>query len=352
MLQLRSTLTGAMAGFTAVLIATGFVGCKKNEDEKPPTVETGDKTATAPSAQTPADLSAPLATVDDVIITVGEFQDQLNRQSPYVRARYTALEEKKNFLDSLVSFEVMAKEAQRRGLDKDPEVVRTMKQVMIQKLIKEEFAEKITPDNIPDEELQAFYKQHESEYRRPAQVRAAAIVVKDKALAEQLSKQGKSEENKSPTGFRDMVLKHSIDEATKNSGGDLGYFEKDSKELPQPVIDAAFALENNKVSDPIAAGDGRFYVIKVTGTRKAMEKTFEDVKSQLVNRVYRDKRVDSQKEFVEGLKQKAKITVNEENLNKVQIEVSKEAEMKTGEGHGNLPDLRNMRAPMPITPHQ
>jgi peptidyl-prolyl cis-trans isomerase C len=350
MLQLRSTLTGAMAGFTAVLIAMGFVGCKKNDDEKAPTAETGDKTAPAPAVQTPADLSAPLATVDDVVITVGELQDQLNRQSPYVRARYTALEEKKNFLDSLVSFEVMAKEAQRRGLDKDPEVVRTMKQVMIQKLIKEEFAEKITPENIPDEELQAFYKKHESEYRRPAQVRAAAIVVKDKALAEQLSKQGKSEENKSPTGFRDMVLKHSIDEATKSSGGDLGYFEKDSTELPKPVIEAAFALENNKVSDPIAAGDGRFYVIKVTGTRKAMEKTFEDVKSQLVNRVYRDKRVESQKEFVEGLKQKAKIVVHEENLEKVKIEVSKEADMKPGEGHGNLPDLRNM--PSPIAPRQ
>lgn len=353
MLQLRSTLTGALAGFTAALIAIGYVGCKKNEDEKAPTVETGDKTAPAPAVQTPADLSAPLATVDDVIITVAELQDQLNRQSPYVRARYTALEEKKNFLDSLVSFEVMAKEAQRRGLDKDPEVVRTMKQVMIQKLIKEEFSEKITPENIPEEELRAFYKQHEAEYRRPAQVRAAAIVVKDKALAEQLSKQGKSEENKSPTGFRDMVLKHSIDEATKNSGGDLGYFEKDSTELPKPVIDAAFALENNKVSDPIPVEGGRFYVIKVTGTRKAMEKTFEEVKGQLVNRVYRDKRVDSQKEFVDSLKQKAKITVHEENLAKVQIEVPKDAaQMKPGEGHGNLPSLRDIRAPQPQAPPQ
>lgn len=346
MLQLRSTLTGAMAGLTAVLLAMGFVGCKKKEDEKALTVE-GDKAAPGPAAQTQADLAAPLATVDDVTITVGEFQEQLNRQSPYVRARYTALEEKKNFLDSLVSFEVMAKEAQRRGLDKDPEVVRTMKQVMIQKLIKEEFSEKITPESIPEEELRAFYKQHESEYRRPAQVRAAAIVVKDKALAEQLSKQGKSEENKSPTGFRDMVTKHSIDEATKNSGGDLGYFEKDTTELPKPVVEAAFALENNKVSDPIPVEGGRFYVIKVTGTRKAMEKTFEEVKSQLVNRVYRDKRVESQKEFVEGLKQKAKITVNEDNLNKVQIEPAKDAELKPGEAHGDLPDLRNLRSPQP-----
>ena len=78
-----------------------------------------------------------LAKVDDVTITVGEFQERINQQSPYVRARYTSMERKKEFLDNLVRFEVLAKEADRRGLTKDPEVVRTMKQVMIQKLLKD-----------------------------------------------------------------------------------------------------------------------------------------------------------------------------------------------------------------------
>src|SRR5262245_17686872 len=80
-----------------------------------------------------------LAKVDDVVITVGELQERLNRMSPYVRARYTSLEQKKEFLDSLIRFEVLAKEAQRRGFDQDPEVIRSMKQVMIQKLMKDEF---------------------------------------------------------------------------------------------------------------------------------------------------------------------------------------------------------------------
>ena len=80
-------------------------------------------------------------------ITLGEFQERINRQSPYIRARYTSLEQKKEFLDSLVRFEVLAKEAYRRGLDKDPEVVRTMKQVMIQKLMRDEFDAKVTADD-------------------------------------------------------------------------------------------------------------------------------------------------------------------------------------------------------------
>src|SRR4051812_437405 len=47
-----------------------------------------------------------LAKIDDVIITVGDFQNRINQQSPYVRARYTSLERKKEFLDNLVRFEV------------------------------------------------------------------------------------------------------------------------------------------------------------------------------------------------------------------------------------------------------
>ena len=89
--------------------------------------------------QSAEELKAPLAKIDDVTITLGEFQERINRQSPYIRARYTSLEQKKEFLDSLVRFEVLAKEAYQRGFDKDPEVVRTMKQVMIQKLMRDEF---------------------------------------------------------------------------------------------------------------------------------------------------------------------------------------------------------------------
>ena len=50
-----------------------------------------------------------LAKVDDVVITVGEFSERINKQSPYVRARYTSLERKKEFLDNLVRFEGGAK---------------------------------------------------------------------------------------------------------------------------------------------------------------------------------------------------------------------------------------------------
>ena len=93
----------------AAIVALG--ACKKsNESEAAPQHSTVAGGPSAP-AQSAEELKTPLATIDDITITIGEFQERINRQSPYIRARYTSIEQKREFLDSLVRFEVLAKEA-------------------------------------------------------------------------------------------------------------------------------------------------------------------------------------------------------------------------------------------------
>src|SRR5215510_2808374 len=166
-----------------LILVLALASCQKNDDQasKPPPAAPGAPGAPPQSAE---ELKAVLAKIDDVTITLGEFQERINRQSPYIRARYTSLEQKKDFLDSLIRFEVLAKEAYRRGIDKDPEVVRTMKQVMIQKLMRDEFDARVTADAIPDAEMKAYYDANVAEYIKPEEVRVSAIIVKNKAQAE------------------------------------------------------------------------------------------------------------------------------------------------------------------------
>ncbi|WP_428261122.1 peptidylprolyl isomerase [Haliangium sp.] len=289
-------------------------------------------------------LDAPLATVDGVVITVREFQDQINRQTPYVRARYTSKEKKREFLDNLIRFEVMAKEAARRGLDKDPEVVRVMKQVMIQKLVKEEFDGKLSPSDISEAELKAYYDAHTDDYNRPAQVRAAAIILTSAADAKKVAELAKGEAGSTHAGFRELVMAHSTDETTKRRGGDLAYFTRDDTEVPKPVVEAAFGLDNGAVAGPIDAGNGSFYVIKVTGQRKPLAKTFEQVKRQIQSRLFRDKRTQVQKDFVEALRAKATVEIVEDNLDKVKIDTSAGGGgLGAGHGHDNDPSEGEVR---------
>src|SRR5262249_54288248 len=129
--------------------ALGMVtsGCGSHGGDHKGPAKGGDEGAPL-EGQTAADLKQSVAQIDDVTITVGEFQQRLNQQSPFIRARYTSLERKKEFLDNMVRFEVLAKEAANKGYDKDAEVLRTMKQVMIQKLMKDEFENRVKLEDI------------------------------------------------------------------------------------------------------------------------------------------------------------------------------------------------------------
>ena len=272
----------------------------------------------AKASQRPEELGEVLAKVDDVVITVGDFQDRINKQSPYVRARYTSVERKKEFLDNLVRFEVLAKEAERKGLDKDPEVVRTMKQVMIQKLLKDEF-DKLTLKDITDADCKKYFDAHPEEFNKPEEARASMILVKDAATAKKVLADArmKGVDNQ---GFRNLVAEYSIDQVTKDRGGDLRYFDATSKEVPKEIVDATFKLQNvGDNSEPVKTTGG-VALLKLTGRRKALNRTFDEVKEQIRNKLYRDKRQDSMESYVKGLRDKAKISIDEGKLAKVQIE--------------------------------
>jgi peptidyl-prolyl cis-trans isomerase C len=270
------------------------------------------------SKQASGDLEDTLAKVDDVVITVGDFQERINKQSPYVRARYTSLERKKEFLDSLVRFELLAKEADRRGLSKDPEVVRTMKQVMIQKLLSGEF-DKLKLDDVSDAEVKAYYDAHPEEFNKPEEVRVSTIVVKDEKAAKKVMADPriKGPDNQD---FRKLVSELSVDLATKDRGGDLRYFSRDSKDVPQAIIDAAYKLANiGDVSTPVKTEAG-VAILKLTGRRKALVRTYDEVKQQIKNHVYGDHRKDAMENFVKKLRETTTVKIDEGKLAKVQIE--------------------------------
>ena len=138
-------------------IALAAPGCKKNKGK----AKVGGG----------GDPSQVVAKVDDAVITVGDVQERINKQSPFVRARYTTNEKKKEFLDSLIRFEVMANEAERRGYDKDPEVLRVMKQQMISKFLQKDFESKLKVEDVPDADVEKYYKEHPAEFNQKDEVR-------------------------------------------------------------------------------------------------------------------------------------------------------------------------------------
>jgi len=310
--------------FVAVPALAGLVagaGCSKSAPKS---------SLTSAPAQS-GELGQPVARIDDTVITLGEVQDLINKQAPFVRARYSSPEKKKEFVDNLIRIEVMAKEAEKRGYDKDPEVIRVMKQQMISKFLQKDFESKLRVEDVPDADVEKYYKEHPEEFNRPEEVRVSQILVKDKAKADKVAREAAAANRADPKAFRDLVTKYSEDDDSKSRGGDLTSFDRSTKVVPAPIVDAAFALkEVGDVSAPIKTDRG-YAVLKLTGKRPGFSRPLAEVKRTIQQRLFKDLRTKAMESFIDELRKKYTITVDEGNLAKVAID--------SGAGHGPGPGV-------------
>ena len=303
---------------------------------------------------------ATLAQVDDTVITVGDFEDRLNNQSPYVRARYAGLEQKKEFLDNLVKFEVLASEAKKQGLDRDPEVVRTMKQVMIQKLLKQRF-DRMKAEDIPDADVQKYFDSHQEEFNRPPEVRVSMILVDDDAAAKKVLADPRSQglEN---LGFRQLVSEYSIDQETKERGGDLRFFDANNRELPRELVDAAFKLVNVGDLSPAVKTQRGVAILKLTGQRRALVRAVGEVSPQIRAKLFRERRQKMMDEYESSLRKQSKIESHPDRLTQVKVDLTASPTgapdelrpaPKSGEFHPagqQAPQASPMRPGLPMAP--
>ena len=306
----------------ALALATASLAC--SEKSKP---QKGD----APPADTKHGLTREqereaLVVIGDTTITVGDFAEQLADKSPYLRARYASPERRRELLEELVKFELLAREAERRGLDQSEEVQRTKRQLMVQQMMKAEFEDKVQLSDITDQDIQAYYEAHAAEFHKPAQVRASAIVVKDESKAKKLLKQllEKPDDNEL---FRQLASTQSEDPALRERYGDLQFFSKPEERVegdppvPEAVARAAFALE--KIGDiarePIKS-DGSYYVLKLTGKRKELARTLEQARRPIHHKLWRERREAAVTAFVESLRKKADVQENWALLEQLKFE--------------------------------
>jgi len=265
-----------------------------------------------------------------ITVTADEFKARLDEQSPFIRSRYSTLERKKEFLENLVRFEILAKEAERQGLAKDADVQMTLKKIMVQKLVQKSFQDADGAKDVPDADVQKYFDEHKADYFRPKKVRLSAIVLaapagsadrakKAKAAKEALAKV-KADEKKNPLAFQQAVAQYSDDAATKSIGGDLQFKSEEelTKAYSKEVADAAFALKVGDTSNVIETPQG-FLVLKATGTQEELNRTLDQVKPQIANKLYREKKTKDFDEWLKRLKDEAKVTVDDKALEAIQV---------------------------------
>ena len=294
-----------------------------------------------------------LAKVGEVDITVGEFEDRLNKQGPFRRVQYSAPEKRREFLDQMIDWELQAQEADRRGLGNDPAVEEQMKRVMSSLLLRREVDDRVRPTDVTEEEMRAYYNEHITTFKRPERVRAYQIVLSDQTKAQQMLTK-LLDEDVDTREFRRLAREMSEDPVTKRRGGDLRYFtrpedrQEGDPEVPEAVVKATFDLlakrrSAQKQKTPPVPGKAPheqslegftpiypklvktaqgYHIVRFMGHREAVNREFDEVERQIQNRIWREKLQKAREDFIEGLREKHRVTINEGNLDLVKVDTS------------------------------
>lgn len=266
--------------------------------------------------KSPASGEVVLAQIDDIAITSADLRDVLARYAnqPFVLARYSSIEKKKELLDSLIRYQVLALEARKRGYAQDPEVVRVAKDKMVRLFTQQEILDKIKPSDVSEVEVERYYKDHASDYVRPETVRVSQIVVKTPVAAAKVLAEAKALAKTDMKGFRDLVARYSEDADSKQRGGDLTQFDRKTTLYPPAVVAAAFALERSgDLSDPVATPGG-LAILKLTERRPALSRSLDDSRPEIQRRLLEELRNKKKKEFVDEARKQVKIEVFEDAL--------------------------------------
>ncbi len=279
-----------------------------------------------------------VAVIGNDVITLDELKAKMEEQAPFIRARYDTTERKREFLDNLVRFELLAQEAQKRGLADDPDVQAAMKKTMVQKLMRSEFDESKAGPEVTEAAMRAFYDENVNDFVKPERVRSSHIFfaaakgdagrakVKTEATRA-LAEMRKSAADKN--AFSNLAKTRSDDDASKRAGGDLSF--KTKEELTEAwgpeFANAVVALAEIGDIGNLVESDKGFHVIRITGRQNALDRPFDSVKGQIESRLSREQRTKSFDAFVENLKSNAKLEIHEELLAKIEIGTDTQQQM-------------------------
>jgi peptidyl-prolyl cis-trans isomerase D len=181
---------------------------------------------------------------------------------------------------------VTATDAEAQALyTKDPARYKFGERRKIRYLIVDTQALRATITPTP-QQVEAYYQANLQQFSNPEQVHAQHILLKTSGKdAAAVRKQAEAilKEAKAPgADFAALARKYSEDEASKGSGGDLGFFGRGA--MVKAFEDAAFAMTPGQTSDVVQTDFG-FHVIKVLEKRAAGQRPFAEVKDQITDQV-------------------------------------------------------------------
>lgn len=273
-------------------------------------------------------------------ITDAELNARFSEMNPFARARFQTVEQRRDYVEGLVRFELLAQEAVKRNLQNDPEVVEAARRVMVQQLLKKELDE--GNGGVTDAQVAAWYQAHVSDYVKPAMTRLSHIAFKkeDRARAEEVLAQAKALDRLDAAGFGKLAREHSNDERTKELDGDMRFLSDDELAAqygPELASAAAALVKVGDLAPELVETPKALHVVKLQGRQLALNLSLEQAKPSIQQLLANESKQERFRALMERLKKDANLEVNESSLAAMVIDPKAPATPSTAPSPGFIP---------------
>lgn len=223
------------------------------EDPAPAPEKAAAVEAAAPAAPAgnPDDV---LAEVGSIKLTRGQFEKELAMvRDPQAQAQFKSQKGKQDFLKQWVDVTLLELEAEKQKFADRDEFKKDLHETMVMALAAEHFKTEMEKTKIGDDQVKAFFNEHQKDFMEPDRFKVQQMTVEATAAAE-IKKEldgGKS--------FMEVAKAKSSD-PFKDNGGDRGFVGLDDM-MPQVGM-ALTTLKENELAGPVEIGNGQAMLVK------------------------------------------------------------------------------------------
>ncbi len=275
---IRSTLAIALIAACAL----GLAACGKGEGSAPPP-ERGDQAVAKVGEETVWASDVKREAVAQGLIGEGE---PLEVSSDLFH----------RVLDEVVDQRLLAAEAVKRKLDKEPVAQRRLAAAR-DRILGDMLVESVVADAVNDTAVRGLYNEQQKLAKRSEEIHARQIVTATQAEAEAVKKLLAA-----GAAFEALAMEKSVDAATRFNGGDLGYFTVDV--MPEAYDAALKNAQPGQIVGPFPV-QGGFALVKVEDRRLEQPLSLDAARPQIV----RFLTYDQIRDLLEKLRSRSKVEV-------------------------------------------
>lgn len=241
-----------------------------------------------------------LAVVDGEPLTEATLLKEVENLPPYVRPILETADGRERFLESVITRDLLMREALRRGIDRRPEVADRIsmarKSIVLEALLRD-VAEKAP--GLSDAALRKIYDANPAMHQVGERVKVSHMLFREKARALEFLGRAKA-------GEPFETLMKEVAAGNGEVAADLGEIERGN--FVKEFEAAAFAVAPGEVAGPVKTTYG-YHVIKVYAKSPAGAVSFEEMKPKLLAEQREQAQRDAFEGLIAGLRKQATVRV-------------------------------------------